>query len=50
MISPQVRIDLDIEVVLDICYAGENRGPDKAVHKAAGYWSVCEAAGEHGEG
>ena len=42
-----MRIYLDVEVVLCICDAGEDRGGDNAVDKAAGYGSVGEAGGEH---
>jgi hypothetical protein len=52
MVPPNVRVDLDIEVVLQICYTqicytDENRGADEAIHKAAGYRGICEAAREH---
>lgn len=40
-------IYLDIEVVLCIRNACEDRGGDNAVDKAAGYGSVGEAGGEH---
>ena len=42
-----MRIYLDVEVVLCICDACEDRGGDNAVDKAAGYGSVGEAGGEH---
>ena len=38
---------MDVEVVLCICDACEDRGGDNAVDKAAGYGSVGEAGGEH---
>lgn len=50
MVPPQVRIYLDIEVVLHICDADENRCADEAIHKAARHRSICKAAGEHRDG
>ena len=50
MIPPQVRIDLDIEVVLHIRDAGQDRGAHEAIDEAARYWRICEAAREHREG
>lgn len=38
---------MDVEVVLCIRDACEDRGGDNAVDKAAGYGSVGEAGGEH---
>ena len=42
-----MRIYLDVEVVLCIRDACEDRGGDNTVDKAAGYGSVGEAGGQH---
>ena len=47
MISPNMRIDLDKEVMLDICDARKDRSGDYSIGKAAGDRSSSETGRQH---
>lgn len=43
-----MRIDLDVEVMFDVCYAGQDGEGHDAVDETARDGRIAEAGGEHG--
>jgi hypothetical protein len=47
MVLPKMRLDLDVNVVLVVRDADQQRACDKAKYEALGYWRIFETRREH---